>query len=54
MQAIRADAIQTEAENLIAFMLQRDEEIRERLRRITAMTELQCKQQRKAGSANDR
>jgi hypothetical protein len=31
--------IQTEAENLIAFMLERDEEIRERLRRLAGLAQ---------------
>lgn len=42
--------VQEEAENLIAFMLERDEEIRARLRRITTLAE----QQRKAMRRNER
>jgi hypothetical protein len=39
--------IQEEAENLIAFMLRRDDEIRERLRRLAGLA------QRKRGKAAD-
>ncbi len=49
MEYVRQDIVQEEAENLIAFMLERDAEIRARLRRITALTEMQRKAQRKNG-----
>jgi hypothetical protein len=48
MEYVRQDIVQMEAENLIAFMLDRDAEIRARLRRIAMLAE----QQRKAGRKN--
>ena len=49
MEYVRQDIVQEEAENLIAFMLERDAEIRARLRRITALTEMQRKATRRNG-----
>lgn len=49
MEYVRQDIVQEEAENLIAFMLDRDTEIRARLRRITALAEQQRKAARKNG-----
>jgi hypothetical protein len=47
--------VQEAAEDLIAFVIEstnrRDEEIKARLRRITAMTEMQRKATRKNGTA---
>jgi hypothetical protein len=54
---MRQDIVQEAAEDLIAYMLEstarRDAEIKERLRRITALTELQRKALRKNGMPND-
>ena len=50
MQYIPQGIVQEEAENLIAFMLERDEEIRARLRRITQLAEMQRKATRKNGT----
>lgn len=47
---VRQDIVQQEAENLIAYMLDRDIEIRARLRRITALAEQQRKAARKNGN----
>jgi flagellar biosynthesis/type III secretory pathway chaperone len=49
MQYVRQDIVQEEAENLIAFMLERDTEIRARLQRIAGLAEMQRKATRKNG-----
>lgn len=53
MDYVRQGAVQEAAEDLIAYMLEstarRDQEIRERLRRITALAEQERKFARKNG-----